>query len=94
MASLRGSVKVVPQASNCRELEVGGRIYRRSRGGLFDLPERAAKYAIKTECAQEASLSGTTRTGIGYRCTECGFGSFFATCSRCGGTAVREVVHA
>lgn len=83
-------MKVVPQAHNCREIEVGGRIYRRKRNGLFDLPERAARIAIKNECGQVASLSGTTRTGEGYRCTSCGFGSFFTTCSRCGGAAVRE----
>jgi hypothetical protein len=83
-------VKVVPQASNCREIEVGGRTYRRSRGGLFDMPEAAAKYTIKNGGGQEASLSGTTRTGEGYRCGSCGFGSFFATCSRCGGECSRE----
>jgi len=83
-------VKVVPQASNCREIEVGGRVYRRGRNGLFDMPEPAAKYTIALEGGQEASLSGTTRTAIGYRCTECGFGSFFADCSRCGGECFRE----
>ncbi|TVZ01269.1 hypothetical protein EAS64_33870 [Trebonia kvetii] len=83
-------MKVVPQASNCREIEVGGRIYRRDRKGLFDLPEAAAKYTIAMEGGQEASLSGTTKTAIGYRCTNCDFGSFFATCSRCGGDCERE----
>lgn len=83
-------MKVVPQAGNCKEIEVGGRVYRRRKGGLFDMPEAAARYTIKNEGGQEAALSGTTRTGIGFRCTDCGFGSFFAACSRCGGTAVRE----
>jgi hypothetical protein len=83
-------VKVVPQASNCREIEVGGRVYRRSKNGLFDMPESAAKYTIALEGGQEASLSGTTRSRFGFRCVECGFGSFFAACSRCGGECARE----
>jgi hypothetical protein len=83
-------MKVVPQAANCREIEVGGRIYKRRKGGLFDLPDRAARMVIAQEGGQEASLSGTTRSSEGYRCADCGFGSFFRTCSRCGSTAVRE----
>lgn len=83
-------MKVVPQASNCKEIEVGGRVYRRSRTGLFDMPEAAAQYTIKMQGGQLPSLSGTTRSEFGFRCGSCGFGSFFATCGRCGGTAARE----
>jgi hypothetical protein len=82
-------VKVVPQASNCREIEVAGRVYRRERTGLFDMPEAAARYTIANQGGQLPSLSGVTRQGLGFRCT-CGFGSFFATCSRCGGQCPRE----
>jgi hypothetical protein len=85
-------VKVVPQASNCREVEVGGKVYRTGRDGLFDMPEKAARYTIKYEGGQLPSLSGTTRTALGRRCQVCGFGSFFTTCSRCGGNCVREHV--
>lgn len=83
-------MKVVPQAENCREVEVGGRIYRRRPNGLFDMPEAAAKYTIALEGGQVPSLSGSTRKALGFRCQACGFGSFFATCSRCGGSAERE----
>ena len=83
-------MKVVPQASNCKEIEVGGRVYRRAKGGLFDLPPAAAKYTIRNGGGQLPSLSGTTRSEFGFRCAGCGFGSFFSTCSRCGSTAVRE----
>jgi hypothetical protein len=84
-------VKVVPQASNCRELTVGGRTYRRRANGLFDLPEAAAKHVVKFEGGQQPSLSGTTRKATGFRCVDCGFGTFVKTCSRCGAECEREV---
>lgn len=85
-------MKVVPQASNCKEIEVGGRVYRASRGGLIDMPENAARYTVALEGGQWPSLSGTTRTGEGFRCKGCGFGSFFTICSRCRGNCERELV--
>ncbi len=85
-------MKVVPQASNCREIEVGGRIYRRKPNGLFDMPEAAAKYTIALEGGQLPALSGSTRRSIGYRCQDCGFGSFLKSCSKCGGECEREGV--
>jgi hypothetical protein len=84
-------MRVVPQAGNCREIEVGGRVYRRRRNGLFDMPDAVGRYVVKNEGGQEAALSGTTRSEFGYRCGSCGFGSFFSTCGRCGGSAVREL---
>jgi hypothetical protein len=83
-------VKVVPQASNCKEIEVAGRVYRAGRNGLIDMPESAARYTVKLEGGQWPALSGITRAGIGFSCQDCGFGSFFTTCSRCGGSCVRE----
>jgi hypothetical protein len=83
-------VKVVPQASNCREIEVGGRVYRRDRKGLFNMPEAAARYTIAQEGGQLPALSGVTRRGIGFRCKACGFGSFLKNCSRCGAECSRE----
>jgi hypothetical protein len=80
----------VPQAANCREVEVGGRIYRRRKGGLFDMPEDVARHVIRYEGGQAASLSGTARRRDGFRCPRCGFGSFFASCSRCGAACARE----
>jgi hypothetical protein len=84
-------LKVVPQASNCREIEVGGRIYRRDRKGLFDMPEAAARRTIALEGGQLPALSGHTRRSIGYRCGVCAFGSFYKLCSRCGGECEREL---
>jgi hypothetical protein len=83
-------VQVVPQASNCKEIEVGGRVYRRQRNGLFEMPESAAKYTVKNEGGQMPALSGVTSRRFGFRCPECGFGSNFVLCSRCGGECARE----
>lgn len=76
-------MKVVPQAANCREVEVGGRIYRRTKTGLFDMPTSVAQHVIKNQGGQLPSLSGVTKSTLGYTCPDCGFGSYFKTCSRC-----------
>jgi hypothetical protein len=83
-------VKVVPQASNCKEIEVGGRVYRAGRNGLIDMPENAARYTVALEGGQWPALSGITRRGQGFKCAGCGFGSWFTKCSRCGGECTRE----
>lgn len=44
--------------------------------------------ALREWGAFSANLGG--RTSGGYRCSDCGFGSFFKKCSRCGGTCERE----
>lgn len=85
-------MKVVSPQKNVIEIDgVTGQRYR-AKDGIYDMHPRDARAAVKYG-GSWPSLAGPTRRGIGYRCTECGFGSFFAKCSRCGGTAVREVVH-
>ena len=40
---------------------------------------------MKAEGFFEASLMGpTTDTNMGFTCVECGFGSWFRKCGRCG----------
>lgn len=58
-------------------------------GRVFDVAPADARAVVKAGGAL-ASESGTTRRAIGYRCGGCGFGSFLATCSRCGGPCERE----
>ena len=85
-------------AEGCREMDIGGqRFYagdgsRKSyeKGGLFrDVPPEFARQVVKIGGAI-ASESGTTRRGLGFRCTVCGFGSFLRRCGRCGGECERE----
>ncbi len=84
-------------AEGCREIDApsGRRYYAQGgrkgyqQGGSFDMTPGDAKAAVAMGGAI-ASLSGPTRSSVGFRCTACGFGSFVKTCSRCGSECVRE----
>ena len=79
-------------AEGCREVDhAGRRYYARNyrQGGSFDMPDAAAKQAVRIGGAI-ASLAGTTRRAAGWRCPACGFGSFVRRCSRCGTECERE----
>ncbi len=84
-------------AEGCREVDAlsGRRYYARGgqkgyeQGGSFDMTQADAKAAVKMGGAI-ASLSGSTRSSVGYRCPDCGFGSYLKVCGRCGGTCARE----
>jgi hypothetical protein len=73
----------------CREIDgLSGRTYA-APNGVFDVEPRDAKGIVAIGGAV-CSLAGTTRRRQGYRCVECGFGSFFRTCGRCGGEGIKE----
>lgn len=65
------------------------RRYTAKDGGMFTVSDRDARL-LKQEGFTEASAAGISARGVGRRCTGCGFGSFFTTCSRCGGQCVKE----
>lgn len=86
-------MKVATSDAKCIEITgPTGRTYN-FRNGIQDVHPHDAK-AIVREGGFLPSAIGTTRAGLGYRCTGCGFGSWFSRCSRCGGIAAREVTHA
>ena len=58
-------------------------------GQVFDMTPADARATVKLGGAV-ASLSGTTRRRFGFRCPDCGFGSFLKKCSRCQGECARE----
>ncbi len=82
-------------SEGCREFDApsGRRYYARNyrQGGSFDLSPSDAKALVAMGGAL-VSEAGTTSRRIGFRCTDCGFGSFVRTCSKCGGTCEREGV--
>lgn len=58
-------------------------------GRVFDMTPGDAAAVVKAGGAL-ASMSGTARRLLGWRCQACGFGSFVKRCSRCGGECARE----
>ena len=68
-----------------KETEIGRKVYRAGRSGLFEVTDRSDAKAMLREGFIEASLMGVTdKSGIGFTCNNCGFGSWFKKCSRCG----------
>lgn len=68
---------------------IGGVEYR-ARNGYFEMPEHHAKaHREAGNLPAPAAALPVGRSG-GYRCDDCGFGTFFTTCSRCGGHCTRE----
>ncbi len=83
-------MKVAAQGEMVAEVDApsGARYRRDEKSGLFDMSEADAKALVKGG-GFYPSLSGSTRKGIGYRCTRCGFGSYFRRC-KCGGSCEKE----
>ena len=69
-----------------KETVIGGKSYYTDRQGIYNVENASHAKAMKAEGFFEASLMGPTVGGesLGYTCIECGFGSWFALCSRCG----------
>lgn len=76
------------------DVRLDGGVTRRysGRDGIYSVVDSDVA-ALKSEGFTEKSLSGTTRSGDGFRCEACGFGSWFRTCSRCGGACKKENEH-
>ena len=66
--------------------ERGTRTYNPDRRGTYNVNDPKVARRMKAEGFFEASLMGpiTNSEQVGYTCTECGFGSFFIKCGRCG----------
>jgi len=61
-----------------------------ARDGWFNMPDEHARIHLAAANMPTPNLARVGRGRVGYRCASCGFGSFFATCSRCGATCERE----
>lgn len=76
-------MKVCTPDARCVEIDgPSGRRYN-FRRGTADVSPRDAK-AIVAEGGFIPSMAGTTSASVGYPCSNCGFGSYFRRCSRCG----------
>lgn len=64
---------------------------KRSKDGTFHLSEHQARMGVAASAGFIVPEMGTaTKRTDGFRCVECGFGSWFTTCSRCGGECFKE----
>jgi len=61
----------------------GTQVLRTGSDGLFHVNDPKLARQLKAEGLGVASASGVI-DGEGYPCRECGFGSWFKKCSRCG----------
>jgi hypothetical protein len=81
--------KVILSDSIAQVDGLSGRRYGGNTSGrVFDMTASDAAAVVKLG-GTLASMSGTARRGLGFRCA-CGFRPFVKTCSRCGGEAERE----
>jgi len=65
--------------------ERGTRSYNPDKKGVITVDNPTHAKRLKAEGFFEASLMGpTTNENLGFTCIECGFGSWFRKCSRCG----------
>ncbi|MER7968104.1 hypothetical protein ABTX35_03655 [Streptomyces sp. NPDC096080] len=62
--------------------------YTAGRDGTVTVDNPQHERALREYGAFPSALGGHTRGG--YRCTGCGFGAFFTTCSRCGSLCRRD----
>jgi hypothetical protein len=76
-------MKVCAPDGAAREVDVNGRRYR-SRDGVYDMAPADAKM-LRAAGGFASALNGVAPAGTGFSCVDCGFGSWFTTCSRCGG---------
>lgn len=84
------TVKVCGQGSNVAEVDApSGLRYAKDKQGIFHMTPSDAALLVKGG-GFFPSMAGPTRKTVGYRCEDCGFGSFVTTCSRCGGACVKE----
>jgi hypothetical protein len=63
--------------------------YRPDKHGAYHVADADAKHLIEFGGFIPSDM-GVARRNEGYRCEDCGFGSWFTTCSRCGGKCHRE----
>lgn len=80
--------RLVAPDKGVRETEFNGRLYKPDRGGIYNVDSPSAARAMKAEGFFEAALNpvDSKDSTRGFTCVECGFGSWFRKCSRCGHT--------
>lgn len=82
-------MKVLSPDRTCVQVDgLSGRRYT-ARDGVLEMSVRDGR-ALVAAGGILPSLSGASRTGLGYRCPACGHGSFFKRCGKCGADCAKE----
>lgn len=82
--------RLVPRDGHVKETNIKGQSgvtrYRADKSGLYEVTNKTHIKALKDQGFVEASLNAYNPGDRqrGYTCTQCGFGSWFRKCSRCG----------
>jgi hypothetical protein len=87
--------KIVAPDRGVKQTEIGNSTYTVNRQGVYEVSNASHIKAMKAEGYFEASLNPFSKGDgeRGFTCVECGFGSWFRKCSRCGhenGTPARD----
>lgn len=86
-------MRLAAPAGNIAGMEVKGAQtgqVTRYNGRIVDVDNPMHVKALLAEGAFAVSLTGRTRRSVGYRCDNCGFGTYTTTCGRCGGMCGKE----
>jgi hypothetical protein len=76
--------KMIAPDKGVRQTEIGGTRYDVNKQGVYEVDNNQHVQAMKREGFIEGSLMGATIGKKGFNCKNCGFGSWFRKCSRCG----------
>jgi hypothetical protein len=78
--------RMIGRDGNVQAVDVAGQSFYRDRKGGYDVESKQAIAALKREGFTEAALNpyDAGDSERGFTCVECGFGSWFSLCSRCG----------
>src|SRR5258707_689323 len=83
------ATRVCPPDGKAVQIDVGNRRYAMNKGAMLTSDSDAKRIV-----AEGGFIPGTgmadIAAGRGYRCGECGFGSWFRTCGRCGANCDKE----
>ena len=87
--------RIVAPDRGVKQTEIGNSTYTVNRQGVYEVNNASHIKAMKAEGYFEASLNPFSKGDgeRGFTCVECGFGSWFRKCSRCGhenGTPARD----
>jgi DNA-directed RNA polymerase subunit RPC12/RpoP len=85
--------RIIAPDKGVKQTEIGNRTYTVNRQGVSEVNNSAHVKAMKAEGYFEASLNpyNAGDQERGYTCTECGFGSWFMKCGRCGHENIKAI---